>query len=171
MAITLSRTFKKLIHVALLSQLIILSGCEKSVEDTVKESIELEIYKKFNREITGSKVELKAFENSGTEVEPNYNSRFVAEFELREPRYKQVEIIKIPGKGSFNLIEQVHSAGDSIEAFGTSTSKIASEKIVTRMSINSFGSDVGDLFQTFGNPVLKGSKQHEEILKEPEFNT
>lgn len=168
MAITFSRAFKKLIHVAFLSQLIILSGCGKSVETTIRDSIELEIYKKLNSEITGSKVEIKALENSGTEVAPNYKSRFVATVKLSKPRYKQIDIIKVPGGGSFNLIEQIYSVGDKIEAFGTSSSKIAAEKLVTRISIDSFGSDVGDLYEDFGSPLIKGSKEHKEITEEIE---
>lgn len=147
--------------------LLSLAGCGQSEEDLIKQGIELDISQKFQRELVDPAVEIKAFENSGTKVEPIYNSRFVATVKLRHPRYKNMQTITITGGGKFTLVKEVYAAGHKIQAFGTSRSELRAEQLVTTAKISSFGEeDVGNLLEDFDRPVIEGSNEHKAVIDE-----
>lgn len=151
----------------LLFSLINLTGCGQPEETLVKEGIELELAQKYKRELIEPTVEIKAFENSGTKIEPKYKSRFVATVKLREPRYKKIETITAPGLRDFTLVQQIFAAGDKMQAFGTSTSELKSEKLVTNVNVSSFGAeDLGYLLESFDNPIIEGSNEYKVVMDE-----
>lgn len=147
--------------------LINLAGCGQSEEDLIKNSVELDISQKYKRELINPSVEIKAFENSGTKVEPVYNSRFVATVKLRDPRYKKLQTITISGTREFTLVKEIYSAGHETQAFGTSRSELRAEQLVTTAKINSFGDeDIGHLLAAFDSPVIEGSNEHKAVIDE-----
>jgi hypothetical protein len=152
---------------AIIVSLVILAGCGQSDESIIKEGIELDISKKYRSELISSVVEIKAFENSGTKIEPKYKTRFVAVVKLREPRYKKIETITVPGSSEFTLVQQVYAAGDEIEAFGTSLSELKAEQLITTANVSSFGSeDLGHLLDAFDKAIIKDSDEHDVVMRE-----
>lgn len=149
-----------------LVSLISLIGCGQSAEDLVKDGIEAKISKSYARELVDPSVEIKAFENLGTEVKPEYSSRFVAKVKLREARYKKVNMLYV-GEDEFTQVSRIYDEGDTLQAFGTSSSVLKAEELITNVVISSFDSeDIGHPLSDFHKPVVEGSEGYKIVTDE-----
>lgn len=141
------------------------AGCSPSekgrIEDKIMEVLSEHYVGRFNI----SDVEIKAFENVGTSVDPEYKSRFVISLEVPEATYERVGVIVV-GDISYDVVRMVLTKGSSLpDAFGKSTTTLRNEELLTQfdsLEINS--KNIGELLGFFSNPVVEDSDEHEDAL-------
>lgn len=158
-------TLKKIGIALSVIMLCLSAGCSPSekgeIESQIKEVLSEYYVGKFNI----SDVEIKAFENVGTSVDPKYKSRFVLSLEVPEATYEKVGVI-IVGDIRYDVVRLFLTKGSSIpDAFGKSTTTLVNEKILTQFdSLEIDSKNIGELLGFFSNPVVENSNEHEAAL-------
>lgn len=140
------------------------AGCSQSEQDVVKGDIEKVLNKKLDGVFVVSDVEITAFENVGTKVEPKYRSRYVAKLKVSEAMYEKIGVISSDVNN--DVIIPIAEEGSIIEVFGVSTSVLEREKISTEINSADFNKQkIGSFLREFSNPVVGGSSEHKAALE------
>ncbi|MBX9915387.1 MAG: hypothetical protein K2Y25_15935 [Pseudomonadaceae bacterium] len=140
------------------------AGCSQTEQDVVKDDLGKVLNKKLGGVFVVSDIEITAFENIGTKVEPKYRSRYVAKLNVSEAMYEKIGVIS--SDVNHDVVIPIAKEGSSINVFGVSTSVLEREKIVTEINSVDFNrKNIGDFLSEFSNPVVGGSSEHKAALE------
>ena len=164
----LMKDIKVIVRIMAIFIALILTGCtdsgssEPTGDDIAKKlSFEIPAYAKVK------KIEIEVSENSGSEVEPRYKSRFKGSIKITEPLYiKQGVVLEK------YILEKVVAKGTELKIFGIANSTLSMDKWNTR--IRSFETSPklsGRPLSKWnvGSFVLEGSKEAKELHKREEL--
>lgn len=159
------KIIKSIGYLAALSLMISLYGCGASEEDQVIEGIKKEVSNKFSMFLVDPDVEIKAFESNGSSVAPEYKARFVVTMKFFEPMYERVSTMSSDGH-EWTVVRQKHPKGGDFKLFGSSTSRLKNEEIVTSLdNLERGDEEAGWKLSSFSGGVVEGSDEHKSIIE------
>jgi hypothetical protein len=117
--------------------------------------------------------DVKASQNAGTEVEPEWKSRFTAELELNAPTYNLDRVLSgVEGVfgGVVPFLKQAAKKGEKRTVYGTATSRLVAEKWETKWQVEEDSTlEVGKSLEEWGpKAIVTGSPEEKKFLQAQE---
>lgn len=149
------------LFILIMGSLLLLSGCSDSNAMPSEKELKEKLQKRLTKVISVDDLEISAFDNIGTKVDPKMKIRFVTELSLNKNLYKVVKRIQRK-----SVLELTAEKGSEMKGFGMALSTLKLDEWKTKFTDFKAKPDyAGYPLEHFrkGSYIFKGSKEENEL--------